>query len=131
VSKPVPSVYKTFSWLLRILLIRSNQKAAKERIASLEADIEQTLEQTQQKAARDLAASRREGAESAAYIRKLFTKFSELGGQQTDRGTLLGLPDEELRFRISKADLPEGQLPSLDRESDWGNRAAQSSKTCR
>jgi len=78
-------------------------------------DLDHALEQTRQKAARDLAACRREGEESVAYLRGLCTEFSELGARQTAQGMLLSLADDVLRFRISKADLPKGQLPSLDR----------------
>lgn len=77
-------------------------------------DLEDRLAQTQQKAAQDLAAGRRERQEAVEYVRGVYTEFSKLGGRYTDRGMLLSLAEEELRFRISRADLPEGELPSLD-----------------
>jgi len=76
--------------------------------------LEESLAQTQQKAEQDLEASRREGQEAVAYVRGVYTEFSKLGGQYTDRGMLLNLAEDELRFRIGKADLPEGERPSLD-----------------
>jgi chemotaxis protein MotB len=79
------------------------------------ATLEKTLQQTRQQAAQDLAVSRRETEQTEARVRGLFTDLSKLGGRHTDRGMLLSLAEEELRFGVSKADLPEGELPSLDR----------------
>jgi outer membrane protein OmpA-like peptidoglycan-associated protein len=76
--------------------------------------LEENLDRTKRKAEQDLEASKREGEEAVAYVREVYTEFSKLGGRHTDRGMLLSLAEEELRFRISKADLPEGELPSLD-----------------
>jgi len=77
--------------------------------------LEQTLEQTRQKAAEDLAASEREGEEAVAYVRGIYSELSTLGGRHTKRGVLLSLAENDLQFSISKAKLPEGEIPSLDR----------------
>jgi outer membrane protein OmpA-like peptidoglycan-associated protein len=93
------------------------QQAHEKQVAEVRAkvsDLEDKLAQTQQKAAQDLAAGRRERQEAVEYVRGVYTEFSKLGGRYTDRGMLLSLAEEELRFRISQADLPEGELPSLD-----------------
>lgn len=93
------------------------QQAHGEQIGEARAKIaglEEGLAQTQQKAKKDLEDSRREHQEAVAYVRGIYTEFSKLGARHTDRGMLLSLPEEELRFGIGKADLPEGERPSLD-----------------
>lgn len=82
------------------------------------AGLEQTLEQARQQAAQDLARTRQEGEEAVAYVRGVYTEFSKLGGQHTDQGMLLSLAEDDLRFRTSKADLPDGDLVSLDRVAE-------------
>jgi chemotaxis protein MotB len=77
--------------------------------------LQHELQQTRQQAAQDLAASRREAEQAVGRVRGLFTDFSKLGGRHRDRGMLLSLAEEELRFGPGKANLPEGELPSLDR----------------
>lgn len=94
------------------------QKAYEERIGEARAKIsglEQDVAQTHQKAKQELEASKREGQEAVTYVRGVYTELSKLGGRYTDQGMQLSLAEEDLRFRISKADLPEGEVPSLDR----------------
>ncbi|MEA3277470.1 MAG: OmpA family protein [Pseudomonadota bacterium] len=79
------------------------------------AGLQETLESERQQAEKDRLTSQRESAAALTHVRGLYTKFSELGGRATDQGMLLSLADADLRFRTSKADLPDGELPSLDR----------------
>jgi outer membrane protein OmpA-like peptidoglycan-associated protein len=76
--------------------------------------LSETLQQNREKAARDQETSKLKGEQQVAYVREVYTEFSKLGGRHTDRGMLLSLAEDDLRFRISKADLPEGEVPSLD-----------------
>jgi outer membrane protein OmpA-like peptidoglycan-associated protein len=76
--------------------------------------LEERLIQAQRKAEQDLEAAKLEGQEAVANVRKIYTEFSKLGGRYTDRGMLLTLAEEELHFQIGKADLPDGERPSLD-----------------
>ncbi len=92
---------------------RAHEKQIGEARSKMEG-LEDTLAQTRQQAAADLEASKRESEETVNYVRGMYTEFSKLRGRHTDRGMLLSLAEEDLRFRISKADLPEGDLPSLD-----------------
>jgi outer membrane protein OmpA-like peptidoglycan-associated protein len=48
-------------------------------------------------------------------MRALYDRFSTLGGVKTERGLLLSIDDELLRFQSGLAILPRGELPSLDR----------------
>ena len=77
-------------------------------------ELEQTLDQASQEAAEDLANSRREREEAVAYVREIYREFAKLGGQHTNQGMLLSLAEDELHFRIGKADLPDGELQSLE-----------------
>lgn len=79
------------------------------------AGLEETLRNERSQAEQNLATVRQEGAATVSYTRGLYKHFSDLGGRSTDQGMLLSLADADLRFRISKADLPDGELPSLDR----------------
>lgn len=101
------------------------QRAHEQQIGEAQGKLAQlagNLEQTQQKAEQDLAASQREGEEAISYVRGVYTEFLKLGGQSTEQGTLLNLAEEDLRFRISKADLPEGDIPSLDSIAEFLNK---------
>ena len=80
------------------------------RIAALEEELERTRAEAQ----RELEDARAAGAESLARQRKLFARYSDLGGRQSDGGILLTLGDETLRFGSGSAALPDGDLPSLD-----------------
>jgi outer membrane protein OmpA-like peptidoglycan-associated protein len=85
--------------------------AAKERLAATEETL--STERKQHEAAR--LAAQQAHAEAMARQRDLLIKVSDLGGRETERGTLLSLAETDLQFPISKATLPAGDLPSLDR----------------
>ena len=100
-------------------------KAAAEQKAALEqqitdakgriANLEQTLatERKQNEEAR--IASDQANRETLAYQHGLYTRFSEIGAKETDQGMLLRIAETEMQFPVSKATLPKGDLPSLDR----------------
>jgi chemotaxis protein MotB len=77
--------------------------------------LEKTLAQERQKAAADHLADLEESKKAQSYLRDLYTELSRLGGRQTERGMLLTLADSDLRFATGQADIPAGDLPSLDR----------------
>lgn len=77
-------------------------------------DLEQTLKAEQQRAEVARAADRRASEQALSYVRDLYTAFAALHGQQTDRGMLLSLADEDLHFASGYAVLPAGEYPSLD-----------------
>ena len=79
------------------------------------AEIEMTLEDARQEAVEYRQTSQREHVQDMVDVRDLYAKFSALSGRHTDKGMLLNLANTELRFSTSKATLPEGDLPSLDR----------------
>jgi outer membrane protein OmpA-like peptidoglycan-associated protein len=85
-------------------------EAANARISGLEETV--TIERSQ--AAQDLAATKQESATALAYVRDLYQDYSALGGRATDQGMLLSLANDELKFGVNQADLPE-EIPSLDR----------------
>jgi chemotaxis protein MotB len=89
-------------------------------MAQSEVTPEQSPEQAGQKAP-DLAADRPEGEESPADVHGLFTEFSDLGPQNTKQGILLSLTEKDLQFQSGKADLPERDLPTLDRIAELLN----------
>ncbi|MBS1202851.1 MAG: hypothetical protein H6R22_1360 [Chromatiaceae bacterium] len=74
-------------------------------------ELEQTLAAERSRAAADRQASE----QTLDSVRGLYTRFAELGGKKTDRGMLLSLAEEDLRFASGMAVLPAGELPSLDR----------------
>ena len=100
-------------------------KAAAEQKAALEqqitdakgriANLEQTLatERKQNEEAR-IAADQASRA-ALAYQRDLYTRFSDIGAKETEQGMLLRIAETEVQFPVSKATLPKGDLPSLDR----------------
>jgi len=83
-------------------------------MAQSEVTPEQSPEQAGQKAT-ELAAASPEGEESPADVHGLFTKFRDLGPQDTKQGILLSLTEKVLRFQSGKSDLPKGDLPTFDR----------------
>jgi chemotaxis protein MotB len=105
--------------------LQATEHAATEQKAALEQQIAQaqgristledtlTAERKQQAAA--LVAADLAHAEAMASQHKLYMQVSELGGHETANGLLLSLAEADLRFPISKATLPAGDLPSLDR----------------
>ena len=100
-------------------------KAAAEQKAALEqqisdakgriANLEQTLatERKQNEEAR-IAADQANRA-ALAYQRDLYARFSDIGAKETEQGMLLRIAETEVQFPVSKATLPKGDLPSLDR----------------
>lgn len=77
-------------------------------------DLEEALQKAQNEAARKLQESRREGQATSAHVRDLLVHIAALGGLETDRGILLTLAEADLRFPANTADLPEGELATLD-----------------
>jgi chemotaxis protein MotB len=53
--------------------------------------------------------------QALAEARGLFARYTELGGKQTERGMLLSLSNDELRFPSGAATMPKGKRPGLDR----------------
>jgi outer membrane protein OmpA-like peptidoglycan-associated protein len=100
-------------------------KAAAEQKAALEqqiadakgriANLDQTLatERKQNEEAR-IAADQASRA-ALTYQRDLYTRFSDIGAKETEQGMLLRIAETEVQFPVSKATLPKGDLPSLDR----------------
>jgi chemotaxis protein MotB len=80
-------------------------------IATLEQDLD--VERKHSEAAR--LAVQQAHTQAMAQQRGLLVRISELGGRETERGMLLSLAESDLKFPISKATLPAGELPSLDR----------------
>ena len=78
------------------------------------AEAEETLASERALAAQEMATLEQDKRESLAYVRGLLSDMSALGGRQTDDGMLCNLGDEQLRFRISSAKLPNGEFPILD-----------------
>jgi outer membrane protein OmpA-like peptidoglycan-associated protein len=48
-------------------------------------------------------------------MRTLYDGAAQLGGQLTEDGILLSLAGDELQFPSGSAELPDGELPTLDR----------------
>ena len=105
--------------------LRGSLEATEQSLAGVEAELStikeaavqarRTHEQSRKNAAQDLAASRQEGKDAMVNVRGMYREFSKLRGQHTDRGMLLSLAEDDLRFRIGNANLPDGELQSLDR----------------
>lgn len=91
--------------------LEGQMAAAQERIATLESELTEARNRADSIHQADLAATR----QALAQTRGLFARYSELGGQQTERGMRLRLGDEELHFPKGTAVLPKGNLASLDR----------------
>ncbi len=97
----------------------ADQKAALERqIAEAKgriAQLEGTLASERQANEAAQLAARQAHAKALASQHDLLVKVSELGGRETEKGLLLSLAEADLNFPVSKATLPAGDLPSLDR----------------
>lgn len=78
------------------------------------AEAEKTLASEREQAKKDKAAMLQDKRESLAYVRGLLSDMSALGGRKTDDGMLFNLGNEQLRFRISSAELPNREFPILD-----------------
>ncbi len=85
--------------------------AAKDHVATLEG----TLADERKQAEAALAASKQAHVDAMERQHNLLVQVSALGGKETERGLLLTLAEADLRFPVSKATLPSGDLPSLDR----------------
>jgi outer membrane protein OmpA-like peptidoglycan-associated protein len=85
-------------------------ETAKGQIAGLEGTVATERQAAAATRAADLAASE----QAHTRLRGLYTRFAELGGRRTDRGMLLRLDEDELRFQKGMAVLPKGAQPSLD-----------------
>jgi outer membrane protein OmpA-like peptidoglycan-associated protein len=77
-------------------------------------EAENTLASERELAAKEMATLQQDKRESLAYVRGLLSDMSALGGRKTDDGMLFNLGDEQLRFRISSAKLPNREFPILD-----------------
>ena len=86
-------------------------QTAAEKQKSLEEELAQTRQQAESTHAADLQARQQE----VAKARGLFARYTELGGRQTERGMLLSLSSDELRFASGAAIIPKGDHPGLDR----------------
>ena len=85
--------------------------AGKDRIAALTTEIEAL----RVKAAADLDQAKAQAQQALRHQRALLSRLADLGGRPTEQGTLLALAEEDLSFRPAQADLPKGEIPSLDR----------------
>jgi len=84
---------------------------AKGRIADLQTSLDTELKE---KETTRLAAQQAQ-AEALARQRALLARVFELGGRETERGLALVLTEKDLKFPTGKADLPPGELETLDR----------------
>ncbi|HYN77068.1 MAG TPA: OmpA family protein, partial [Lamprocystis sp. (in: g-proteobacteria)] len=113
---------------------------AQGRIAALERDLEtehsravQGLAEAQQKSEETLAAQRKQFEEArvadpqvqapgpalvqsptATQTQGLVDRYAQLQAQQTDRGMLVSLAEQQLHFASGGTSLPKGAIPSLD-----------------
>jgi len=99
----------------RVVALEDQVKEAKARVATLEKSLE-----TERAQARESLAEARRDAEAASAqalteLRGLYDRYAGLAARKTDRGMLLKLAEEDLRFASGYAVLPGGEMPSLDR----------------
>lgn len=99
----------------RVAMLEGQVKEAKGRVAMLEKSLETERAQAQE----SLTEARREAevanARALTDLRGLYDRYAELAARKTDRGMLLKLAEEDLRFASGFAVLPGGEMPSLDR----------------
>lgn len=108
----------TQSELERVTQVAAENEAAlakevgesKDKIAALSAD----LEGLRRKAEADLAQAHADEEKALAHLKSLYTRLASLGGRPAEQGMLLKLAENDLQFGASKADLPKGDIPSLD-----------------
>lgn len=86
-----------------------------ESLVTERAQAEQALAEQRRQAEAERAAERQAGEQTLASTRGLYSRYAELAARQTERGMLLKLAEEDLRFQSRMAVLPRGELPSLDR----------------
>ena len=89
--------------------------ALEETLTTERAQARQVLAEERRQAEAALKAGEESHAQVLAQTRGLYSRFAELAARQTDRGMLLKLAEEDLRFPSGLAVLPRGELPSLDR----------------
>ncbi|WP_295446925.1 OmpA family protein [uncultured Thiodictyon sp.] len=88
--------------------------AAKRALEEARVETQQTLEQVRAEAEQSKQALAADcAAKTAAAKPPLSTRYPGLKAQQTERGTLIRLGEDQLHFRA--AVLPKGKNPSLDR----------------
>ena len=85
-------------------------------------ELERTLAQEREQAAQEKAALQQENREAVAYVRGMLSEMSALGGRKTENGMLFNLGNEQLRFRISSAKLPDRDFPILDQLAELLNK---------
>jgi outer membrane protein OmpA-like peptidoglycan-associated protein len=67
---------------------------------------------------RQLAEAEATGKQDIERMRALYDGAAQLGGQLTEGGILLSLAGDELQFPSGSAELPERDLPTLDRVTE-------------
>lgn len=92
--------------------------ALEETLTTERAQAQQALAEERRQAEAKLRVVEESDAQILAETRGLYSRFAELAARQTDRGMLLKLAEEDLRFPSGLAVLPRGELPSLDRIAD-------------
>jgi outer membrane protein OmpA-like peptidoglycan-associated protein len=90
------------------------QAKSKADLAALEAKATARQEELRRQAADELAQVKASEEEARAHLKAIYQRLSTLGGRSTDNGILLSLAEREVRFGTAKADLPPGDIPSLD-----------------
>lgn len=108
--------------------LESTLARAAEEKQSLEQRVAEQAQALEQARA-DIVATRQAGETAMKEMQALYDRFSALGGIKTERGLLLSIGDEVLRFQSGLAILPGGDLPSLDQIaallSDYPDLAAR------
>jgi outer membrane protein OmpA-like peptidoglycan-associated protein len=99
----------------RIQEAQARISALEESLVTERAQAEKALAEQRRQAEAARATERQAGEQALAATRGLYSRFAELAARQTDRGMLLKLAEEDLRFQSGLAVLPRGDLPSLDR----------------
>jgi outer membrane protein OmpA-like peptidoglycan-associated protein len=105
--------------------LNTAQQAAAEQKAALEQQIaeaqgritglEETIATERQQAEAARLAAEQAHRDAMSYQHDLFARFSEIGATETEQGMFLRIQETEMQFPVSKATLPKGELPSLDR----------------
>lgn len=90
------------------------QAQSKADLAALEAKATARQEELRRQAADELAQVKASEEDARAHLKAIYQRLSTLGGRSTDNGILLSLAEREVRFGTAKADLPPGDIPSLD-----------------
>jgi len=91
------------------------QQQAEQTLAAERAKAEAARAAERDQAAQALDLERQAKAAVVTQVRGLSSRYTQLKAQQTDRGMLVNLGDEQLHFTTGAATLPKGQIASLDR----------------